>query len=228
MLTLRASAPQEIILFTTTGINLSLRAVNGPEQSMRGLSSADAGKIVAMLLVGQLGRAGGIALAGAATLSSQPPHRRTPAYFSRWFLSTWICQMPKATVQATLGGLPYAFHLIAGADGLQRALFIQQGSAFSVLFMATIGVVLTSFVGRPIAVQLGALDRVADERRLHKKGSDLSEASSSQRAMLEWGASPRGEDVAGDAFEEEGAMAPGEEVTLELRVAAHRAEEEAA
>ena len=32
----------EIFLFTSTGVNLSLRAINGPEQSQRGLTTSDA------------------------------------------------------------------------------------------------------------------------------------------------------------------------------------------
>jgi hypothetical protein len=106
-----------------------------------------------------------VGLAGAATVRSQPAHRRTPACFAKWWTATWICQMPKATVQATLGSLPYSCHLIAGADGMQRALFIQQGSAFAVLFCATIGVVLTQLAGRPLALHLAALDVKVDEAR---------------------------------------------------------------
>ena len=148
----------EIFLFTSTGISLSLRSVNGPEQSQRGMSPSNVGVMAGILLLGTLGRAVGIAVTGAACLPAQPPHRRTLPYFVRWLVATWTFQMPKA-IQATLGGLPYANHIIPGADGLQRALFIQQGAAFSVLFMGTLGVLATSFVGRPLAVTLAAMDR---------------------------------------------------------------------
>ena len=52
----------------------------------------------------------------------------------------------------------YAYHIIPGAAGLQRGLWIQQAAAFSVLVMATIGVFFTSIVARPIALQLAAID----------------------------------------------------------------------
>lgn len=166
----------EIFLFTSTGINLSLRAVNGPEQSMRGLSTSDTGTIIVILLIGQLGRAGGIAGAGACTWARQPQHRRNPAYFVRWWMNTWIFQMPKATLQATLGGLPYAFHIITGSDGLARTLYIQQATAFTVLFCATIGVVLTQLIGKRIATQLAEMDREA-ETGLAKRASGLDEVA---------------------------------------------------
>ena len=82
----------EIFLFTTTGINLSLRAVNGPEQSMRGLSSNDVGTLIGILFVGQLGRCVGILATGVATLTTLAPHKRNVPYMLRWWLTTWIFQ----------------------------------------------------------------------------------------------------------------------------------------
>lgn len=152
----------EVILFTTAGINLSLRAVNGPEQSMRGMTSANIGVILAMLCVAMLGRAVGVFLSGACTWFQQPPHRRTTPYFATWWLATWICQMPKATLQATLGGLPYAFHIIPGADGLQRGLIIQQASVIAIIWWATLGIFATQRLGRPLALRLAAADRAAE------------------------------------------------------------------
>jgi len=150
----------EIALFTSTGANLSLRFLNGPQQSMRGLSGSDAKLIVGILVVGQLGRAGGIALSGALCLFRQAPQRRSLRYSVRWWLATWMFTIPKATVQATLGSLPYSFHIIAGSDGLARALFIQVASAFSILICSTVGVLLTQLVGLPLARQLADMDEV--------------------------------------------------------------------
>lgn len=160
----------EIALFTSTGANLSLCFLNGPEQSMRGMSAFDAKNIVGILVVGQLGRAGGIALSGAVGMFRQAPHRRDLRYFVRWWMATWMFTIPKATVQATLGSLPYSFHVIAGSDGLARSLFIQVASAFTILICATIGVVLTQLVGLPLARQLADMDREAEAAATSKFG----------------------------------------------------------
>lgn len=85
-------------------------------------------------------------------------HRRSPKYMVLWWIATWIFQIPKATIQATLGGLPYSMHVIPGPEGLTKGLYILRASAFSVLLMAPIGVFLTSMIGEPMAKKLREMD----------------------------------------------------------------------
>ena len=151
----------EIFLFTTTGINLAFGYRTSPLQSDRGLSQADIAKLVGVLFIGSLGRAAAIVFINITGFFTLAPHRRSPKYFVLWCIATWMFQIPKATVQATLGGLPLAYHIIPGAVGLTIANFISHATAFSILLMAPIGVFLTAAIGRPIAVYLQQLDRQA-------------------------------------------------------------------
>lgn len=148
----------EVFLFTTVGINLALKSETGPLQSQRGVSHSQLTLIIGILLLGTLGRSAGVALSEVLSYHSLPPHRRSYTYMTLFWLTTWIFQIPKATVQATLGGLPYSQHIIDGSDGLTKGLFILRVTAFSVLFMATIGVFLTGIIGYPIAKYLRELD----------------------------------------------------------------------
>ena len=141
----------EVILFTTTGINLSFKGVTGPLQSDRGISGTYLQDTVIIILTGISARAAGILATGAGGWHMQSPHRRNWKYFGLWCLSTFLFQLPKATVQATLGGLPYSQHMIAGTEGLKMGIYIQQATAFSVFLMAPIGSFLMVFFGEPIA-----------------------------------------------------------------------------
>jgi hypothetical protein len=151
----------EVFLFTTVGINLSFKAKTGPAQSYRGVPDSDVAKLIEILILGSMGRSAGILGIECTGFGTLSPHRRTLQYMGLWWLCTWIFQMPKATVQATLGSLPLTMQIIPGIDGLKKALFIQQASAFAVLFMAPIGVFLTNVVGKPIAEYLAKLDKEA-------------------------------------------------------------------
>lgn len=151
----------EVILFTTVGINMAFVSTTGPLQGQRGLNSSQLGNVIAILLVGIMGRFGGILMVQLSSYKLLKPHRRDPKYMAAWCVSTLMFQWPKATVQATLGSLPYQLHIIPGAIGLSKGLFILQASAFSVLFMATIGIFLTNVVGKPLAIYLRAQDEKA-------------------------------------------------------------------
>jgi hypothetical protein len=148
----------EVFLFTTTGVNLSLKSQNGPQQSDRGIVPSEVAHLIYLLVGGSVGRLAGIIIVQFLNYGTLKNHRKEPKYMSLWIIATWVFQMPKATIQATLGGLPYAMHIIPGGEGITKGLFIQQGSAFAILFMATIGVVLTAVVGRPIAIYLQSLE----------------------------------------------------------------------
>lgn len=148
----------ETALFTFTGAGLSYKNENGPLPSQRGFSQKDLAFIVLMLFLGQLGRAGGMLIVELGSLPFQAKHRRTPKYVFCWVITHWIFEMPKATVQATLGSLPYQMHLIPGAEGLTKGHFIMEAATLAVLFLAPIGIFLTSTVGKYFAMKLREMD----------------------------------------------------------------------
>lgn len=61
-----------------------------------------------------------------------------------------MCSLPKATVQAALGGLPLAQNIVEKPIGD----YISSATAFAVLIFAPFGVLLTATVGRPLAERL--------------------------------------------------------------------------
>jgi solute carrier family 9B (sodium/hydrogen exchanger), member 1/2 len=153
----------EIILFTTTGINLSFVSTNGPLQGQRGMSPQKVGHFVGILFLGALGRGASIFLLQIFLWGHVAPHRRNLKYLFAWCLATWMFQWPKATVQATLGGVPLQLSILKGINGVQIATQMLQGTAFSVLLMAPIGVFLTTMVGYPLAKYLKGLDDEAEQ-----------------------------------------------------------------
>lgn len=95
--------------------------------------------------------------------------------------------MPKATVQATLGGLPFAQHIIPGSVGLTRGLFIARATAFAVLLMAPIGVFLTSLIGKPLAeylrqqdIDAGFLEEDEDDDKQGEQGDGGDSAKTAE------------------------------------------------
>lgn len=148
----------EIILFTTTGINLSFESSNGPLQGQRGMSSQNVSNFVGILFLGAIGRGVSIFLLQIFLWGHVAPHRRNLKYLIGWCITTWMFQWPKATVQATLGGVPLQLSVLTGINGIQIATEMLQGTAFSVLLMAPIGVFLTTVIGRPIAKYLKEID----------------------------------------------------------------------
>jgi solute carrier family 9B (sodium/hydrogen exchanger), member 1/2 len=152
----------EIILFTTTGINLSFKSSNGPLQSQRGMSSQRITNFVAILFLGAIGRGLSIFLLQIFLWGHVAPHRQNLKYMIGWCVSTWMFQWPKATVQATLGGVPLQLSVLSGINGIQIATEMLQGTAFSVLLMAPIGIFLTTLIGHPIAKYLKEMDDEAE------------------------------------------------------------------
>lgn len=148
----------EVILFTTVGINLTFKDQTGPLQSDRGISMADVSMLCKILFMGVLGRAGGLLCTALMNYANLLPHRRSPKYLLAWMAATLTFQWPKATVQATLGTLPLAMHVIPGASGLSKGTFILHATAFAVLLQAPIGVFLTALVGKPLATWIKEQD----------------------------------------------------------------------
>lgn len=184
----------EVFLFTTTGINLSFKAQTGPAQSDRGITNEQVGNLIGVLFTGTLGRAAGIALVGLVGMGTLKPHRRHWKYMLAWIVSTWMFQWPKATVQATLGVLPFQNHVIPGSIGLTRGLFILRASAFAILVMAPIGVFLTATIGKPLAIYLHKLDREAEGSDQSEKAEEIeSSYGNSSKPMIDHSSSKSGE-----------------------------------
>lgn len=151
----------EVFLFTFVGTNLTLDSNNGPLIGERGMSGHDLGLVVACMFAGSLGRLFGNFISCLPNAAAFPPHRRNVKYMALFSVDAWIFQLPKATVQATLGGMAYNMHLFPGSDGLNKGLIISQSAAFTILIFASLGAVLTPLVGAPIAAYLAKLDEEA-------------------------------------------------------------------
>jgi hypothetical protein len=84
-------------------------------------------------------------------------------------LNCWFYQLPKATVQASLGAVAYATQVIQSPGGLNRALFISQTCAFTLLIYGPLGTICTFWFGSPISVYLAKLDKEAEEDKQDEK-----------------------------------------------------------
>ena len=151
----------EVFLFTLTGTSLSIDPSNGPLYGQRGLSSDDIHKVLKLMFLGSFGRFIAICIVVSLLYSYMPPHRQNWKWMSSFALVCWIFQLPKATVQATLGSVAYYQNTIPGDEGLKEGLFIAQTTAFTVLVFAPLGALLTNYVGAPIAAYLTRLDKEA-------------------------------------------------------------------
>jgi len=131
----------EIFLFTFTGTSLNLTSF-GPNDTT----------IVWMVFVGLLARLLGISLVfGIQRLFNDS---RSVKDLLQLVLFFWVCTWPKATVQAALGGVPQAQHLIPGRRGDEIAAFIASSTALAVLLMAPVGIFATAFIGYSLARRL--------------------------------------------------------------------------
>jgi hypothetical protein len=127
-----------------------------------------------LIFIGQLGRIFGIIIVQILSFAGLPQHRQNLKYLSIWLLSTWIFCLPKAAVQATLGGVPYQLNIIGGADGLNKGKFIQQGCTFSIILLAPIGVLLTNIVGKPLCKALNDIDNTCENHLPSKEHECIS------------------------------------------------------
>jgi hypothetical protein len=116
----------EVFLFTLTGVSLGFDSTNGPLYGQRGLNASQTGQVMSMMAAGTCGRIFGIGLSLIPIYFSYPQHRQTWRYMLPMWLATWIFQLPKATVQATLGGVAYHQHVIPGAIGLNRGSLLSK------------------------------------------------------------------------------------------------------
>ncbi len=148
----------EVFLFTLIGTSLDFNDNNGPLHGMRGLSGEQIQTLMGMMFIGIAGRLVSLALATAMVWPSLPPHRQEWRWCGPFILNCWFFQMPKATIQATLGAVAYSTHIIPGAIGQNRGLLIMQYTAYTVLVFAPLGSLLSVYVGGSIALYLKKLD----------------------------------------------------------------------
>jgi len=151
----------EVFLFTLTGTTLSFDPSNGPLNGERGLSFVLMKSILIVMAIGSFSRFLGIGLSLLFLYHDFPEHRKKSGWMALFWINCWIFQLPKATVQATLGSAAYTQHIIPGAAGLNQARIIQQATAFAVLVYAPLGSLLTNTVGSHISCHLAECDRLA-------------------------------------------------------------------
>lgn len=151
----------EVFLFTLTGTSLSFDSTNGPLYGQRGLDSTSIQKVLGMMFIGTGFRGVALLLIIGILYFTFPPHRQTWKWMLPFWLTCWIYQLPKATVQATLGSVPYYQHTIPGDTGVKEGLFIAQSTAFTVLIFAPLGAILTNYVAAPLSLYLTGLDKEA-------------------------------------------------------------------
>jgi len=128
---------------------------------MRGLSAATFGKLISCMVAGTAARFCGVLLCTPIIATTFPVHRKNLDWLWRFAVSFYIFQLPKATVQATLGGVVYSLHVIAGPQGLNQGILIQQCSALTILIFASFGTMLVFGIGAPIALRASELDQDA-------------------------------------------------------------------
>lgn len=151
----------EVFLFTLTGTQLSFDSSNGPLYGQRGLDPNGIAKVISMLVIGFCFRYFGIVIVLLCLFITFPKHRQNFKWVALFSICLWILQMPKATVQATLGSNAYNQRIIPGEDGLKKGLLISQCTAFAILIFAPIGCILVQSVASPLACYLTKLDKEA-------------------------------------------------------------------
>lgn len=165
----------EVVLFTCTGTSLTFDNSNGPLYGQRGLSPEAMREVLAIIFIGLAGRFIALGFSMAALYPTLPEHRQN---FMKWvgpfWLNNFIYQLPKATVQATMGGVAYATRIIPGPQGLNKGMFIMQATAFTVLICAPIGAILTKAIGGPLSLYISSVDKEAGWRIAESRYSRAS------------------------------------------------------
>ena len=154
----------EVILFSLTGTFLSFDSSNGPLNSQRGMSGEMFKNVIIVMCIGSIARFLSVGASMMIIYPTLPPHRKEFRWISRFWVSCFIFQLPKATIQATLGAVAYQNHIIPGTQGQNKALLISQASALSVLMFSTIGCVLSQTLGNSFSAYLSVLDKAAGWR----------------------------------------------------------------
>ena len=93
----------EVMLFTLTGTSLTFNNSNGPLYGERGLSPVNMTNILGVIVAGWVGRWIALGISMLIIYPAFPPHRQNKEYILPFWLNLCIFQLPKATVQATMG-----------------------------------------------------------------------------------------------------------------------------
>jgi len=124
------------------------------------------GPFFAILIIGQMGRMLGDIIAGflwqIALYKTAPwtwdAQQRKDVV--KRILFVWFATMPKATLQASLG--PKMAHTLSLAGWTVAGSFVGPAAAIAILYMATIGSLLTFSVGTFVATYFQAMEPKAD------------------------------------------------------------------
>jgi hypothetical protein len=199
----------EVFLFTLTGTSLSFNNTNGPLYGQRGLSPDMMSDVISVLFCGTACRFVTVGISCLLLWKTLPPHRQRWQWILPFWINVYIFQMPKATVQATLGSVAYYQHTIPGPEGVNQGLIIAQSTAFAVLIFAPLGALLTNYVGSPLSLYLKKLDKKAgwnEETRGYEKLSDKEEEEEPSTELADLSRAMFGEGKDGDEEEEETAV----------------------
>jgi hypothetical protein len=151
----------EAFIFTFVGTSLTLDSTNGPLEGQRGMDGATFKNLIACMLVGTAARFICHIISAVIVVPSMPEHRRNFAWMSRFAITAYSFQLPKATVQATIGGLAYTLAIIPGAQGVNKGFIMLQSSAISILIFASLGTMIINYFASPICLQCSKMDEEA-------------------------------------------------------------------
>jgi hypothetical protein len=153
----------EVFLCTLLGASFAFQNRNGPLSGQRGLSSEDIKQVTLVMLIGTLARLVGVFFSVCVVMyPSLPEHRKQWRYLWRYCLTTWMLQLPRSTIQASLGPLVFSGHMIPGEDGQNKAFAVSQSAAFTVFVFAPLGALLSKHVGLGLAKSMTELDEMHD------------------------------------------------------------------
>ncbi len=149
----------EVFLCTLLGATIAFNHTNGPLASQRGLNPTDLGQVAIYMLIGTLCRFGGVCLSIFGFIYPHlPKHRQQWPFLWRYCVSTWMLQLPRSTIQASLGPLVFSEHLFPGDDGQSKAFVVSQSGAFTVIVFAPIGALLSKHVAFKLTRQMTIMD----------------------------------------------------------------------
>ncbi len=149
----------EVSLCTLLGATLAFDPTNGPNVSQRGISSELVQNTLILMILGSLSRLIGVAITVIAFLRHTfPTHRQQWSWLWRYIVNIWIYQLPRSTVQATLGSAAYTLRVFSGGQGLNKGFVVMEIAGFIVLVYAPIGAWMTKTFGYSLSATLATID----------------------------------------------------------------------
>jgi NhaP-type Na+/H+ or K+/H+ antiporter len=149
----------EVFLCTLLGATFAFIHENGPLTGQRGLSPEDIMAVAVLMLVCTLCRLLGVIFSICVVMyPTLPPHRQQWPFLWRYCLSTYIMQLPRSTIQASLGPLVFSEHMMPGFDGQNKAFVVSQSGAFTVFVFAPLGALLSKHYALHLTKALTHMD----------------------------------------------------------------------